>query len=694
MIDKPTNLVRLDEKNDELHSVQFELYDKSTLVFSTLGISFLLMLAILIVINYVVVLVGNQDTNELIRISSNLYIEQVRFALWPEPVERNQFLVSLLVMPVGAYLLIPLIEKSIQRSKVERFVYFATAGILVFGVIATVFLAFKSDPANFLVDSPLPYYRDIRSMVDKFVGHWTFISTMLCVFLVANQAIKPWLTKFFVGFCLVLLAGLFLTNLATPATYYGWAEHFNAVFYSLDQVIKGKTLLVNITNQYGLYPHFLEMLFFVVDFNIENLTATFSILTVLAHALIYGFIYRATKSHLASALALSAILYIRFYLFILWNSGDSYFQYNPIRLIFPCLLLYFGQSYLKNRNRFIAVLMSFCASASILWNVDSGVIVFVAWILMLVYDEISRNAQSGSRVKALFQIIFGNVLMLVGVFISYALVMRLRSGDWIDLYQLLKYQRIFYDGGFYMMHMPVFNAWNIVFGIYLFGFLYSIRSLIHGMQDRHYGEVFLTSIIGIGIFSYYQGRSHDYVILAVSYPAIILIALAFGRLDALSSKRPHQVLVYGCSLFSLLLFNVLMLAGVPAAFGAVTSRVTVVYNSYMNDDGNVPRVRVASDFISKNTNPGEVVLILPQPDFNDGILYYLSKTVSPLPVPGGSERVLISDFKEISDFLMQNKTVKVFSSLNYRYAEINNILSENYRVIESNEHIKYFLPRQ
>ena len=47
------------------------------------------------------------------------------------------------------------------------------------------------------------------------------------------------------------------------------------VFYSLDQVVKGKTLLVNLTNQYGLYPHFLEPFFQIIRLNSFTYSLTF-----------------------------------------------------------------------------------------------------------------------------------------------------------------------------------------------------------------------------------------------------------------------------------------------------------------------------------------------------------------------------------------------------------------------------------
>ena len=65
------------------------------------------------------------------------------------------------------------------------------------------------------------------------------------------------------------------------------------------------------------------------------------------------------------------------------------------------------------------------------------------------------------------------------------------------------------------------------------------------------------------------------------------------------------------------------------------------------------------EFIKSHTVYGEkVILLLNEED--DGLLYNLTGTVSALPVPGGSERILIREFEEIVSHLDANTSFKVF----------------------------------
>ena len=80
---------------------------------------------------------------------------------------------------------------------------------------------------------------------------------------------------------------------------------------------------------------------------------------------------------------------------------------------------------------------------------------------------------------------------------------------------------------------------------YLLGLAYSIAALFRTQADA--GEaslVFFLSVLGIGIFSYYQGRSHPWVFPAVTAPAWILFGLFVDRhLPLLQNRAAAALLV-------------------------------------------------------------------------------------------------------------------------------------------------------
>ena len=153
-------------------------------------------------------------------------------------------------------------------------------------------------------------------------------------------------------FCGTLLTILFFLNVFDATSYFGIPFISMPYFYSLDQVVKGKTLLVNLTNQYGLYPHFLEPFFQIIRLNSFTYSLTFSLLTTACYGFIYLFVFRSTRDHFVASITLVAILYLRAFSHIDWGSYDSYFQYTPIRFFFPCLLLVLVQKYLMRPSRY------------------------------------------------------------------------------------------------------------------------------------------------------------------------------------------------------------------------------------------------------------------------------------------------------------------------------------------------------
>ena len=67
-----------------------------------------------------------------------------------------------------------------------------------------------------------------------------------------------------------------------------WGGHFEAVYHPMVQVMLGKTVLVNTTSQYGLFPHFLAPIFAATGLSVLTFTAVLAILVAAVLAGIWG----------------------------------------------------------------------------------------------------------------------------------------------------------------------------------------------------------------------------------------------------------------------------------------------------------------------------------------------------------------------------------------------------------------------
>ena len=174
------------------------------------------------------------------------------------------------------------------------------------------------------------------------------------------------------------------------------------------------------------------------------------------------------------------------------------------------------------------------AAASLLWNADTGLVVLVAWTASLMVDAVSRGADM--RVAPTAARIAGHlallVLTLVASVASYALFARIRSGRLPDLRVFWQYQDIFYGAGYFMLPMKRCELWQPIIFLYLVVVAGGVRRALQGTANADTRWNLFVALYGLGVFSYYQGRSHVFCLAAVLYPAMILACLLSADLAA------------------------------------------------------------------------------------------------------------------------------------------------------------------
>lgn len=86
-----------------------------------------------------------------------------------------------------------------------------------------------------------------------------------------------------------------------------------------------------------------------------------------------------------------------------------------------------------------------------------------------------------------------------------------------------------------MIKMKLWHPWILLIFSYIVGLAIAL-SKIHMINHekrilfQKNAMIFVLSILGIGIFVYYQGRSHNLVFPSVIYPGIILMGIFLGNL--------------------------------------------------------------------------------------------------------------------------------------------------------------------
>ena len=228
-------------------------------------------------------------------------------------------------------------------------------------------------------------------------------------------------------------------------------------------------------------------------------------------------------------------------------TGEYYLQYYPHRMITLCVILAICCMYIRYKQKHgryskrIEILGWICSGIALLWNLDTGLVVWLGWTIYLCFLHLLSNRLFTKNTW----IYIGKTVLkcIITVTISFILLLILTyvlSGERVEFKELFFGQSIFYSSGFYMLKMSLLHPWLIVISIYGLGIVISvsyIKDIID--KEKRYDVIkiamyFMMAVVGVGAFLYYQGRSHNYVFVAIVWPAILLIALL---LDDLSLSR-------------------------------------------------------------------------------------------------------------------------------------------------------------
>jgi len=180
------------------------------------------------------------------------------------------------------------------------------------------------------------------------------------------------------------------------------------------------------------------------------------------------------------------------------------------------------------------------------------------------------------------------------------------------------------------------HPWMLVIAVYIYGLIFSLSSLKH--NPNHRSElIFYLSILGLGLFTYYEGRSHVANLFKVMWPAII-ISLFFAD-ETIRSVRLKLINSVNLVLPAIIITTLLLCTTLFA------SNIFTVYSDLRHQWRNRhafinPLILSELQFIKNNTYKGQACLLLLK---NQATYYAESGLVSPIKGPGLVETMLKSD---------------------------------------------------
>lgn len=581
----------------------------------------------------------------------------------PEGAERFSYLFSLLAIPgflfLSYWFLYRKLKDLISDNRLEWIWRILMAAAVLFGFIEILLDFGRVRWNDTLLLEPL--------VICFFLTAITFYSPRLLS--KQNKLAKP----FNIGFYLL---SVIFTVAAAGICIYGINDtlirhaHFSHLFEHIAYVYLGSGELINTFGTYGLFAHFLEPVFRLIGISVFEYTIIMTILVIVTFGLLTAFLWKMVRNKMLVLLGICTILYYNYLSCIFpGKSPDPYFQYYPIRTLFPALLLFLGWIYFKNRKRSSYFLVSFVCSVAVLWNPETGILCLLTWLLTLSYDAfLNQPWKEASKSSA------KHIVKLVVAFLTtisvFAIFMRLRYGTWPNFLRAFDVANLLYHYGYYLSRMPFLGRWRIVALIYIVSMSYAIRSLVLRQNSVRANMTFLLSVLGLGLFCYYQGQSLEINLWRGGYPVFLLLTIVADSLMEFIQppKAPNDLFGRVLRRGSVVILLFILSLGVSSFF--FTSNCHDVYRVYthrtlpafLNAGKKNPMLDSYANFIRdaarRYGKPDDKIVILSP----YAALLYLDLGIKRPWNGSGTDRLFLkSDFEAFKQFLIDCPNCAVFT---------------------------------
>ncbi len=479
-------------------------------------------LLVLILLSYLITIDQKLLIEEYIKL---LPSDIITHPLSPEPEEFILYISSCILI-----VLIPLFFVYLRDSRylfstdtnLEKMSYRLSEGLLLvaFSIIFVSFF-FTSKINSLIFKTQDPSYTEI--VFTPVMGSLLVYSIILLpIFYMAiisiKKNIKFKIIIFLESFLYLIVFLIFLVS------EYENSDKYHFAFFIDSIVFINKGMLFSDMNVplYGLYSLFLLPIFSLIELSVLNVGIIVSLLNILVIFLISQSMRKIFDgNNYVVLLTLLSIIFFTLILNRILQSSDwnHYYQYFPLRVLFPALCIYFFivfDKFLYSRF-FISV---FFLSFGIFWNFESGLIALLTFAISEIFKSIYMD-----RFK---EIVPKTLILSIASFLSFITGYYIFSPYFSDsffnfLIPTLTYGKL----GLYMHPMRLFGEQLLILLPYYASVVVPILFINNAKKNERLVYYFFFGVLGLGTFSYFVGRSFGQNIYGVMYPFIILCVLYF-----------------------------------------------------------------------------------------------------------------------------------------------------------------------
>ncbi len=301
-----------------------------------------------------------------------------------------------------------------------------------------------------------------------------------------------------------------------------YSLNFSPIAYPIIQQYFGKELLIDFKSLYGLHPYFMQLFLYIFPATILTLSLALAALFLISLLSLAFFIFSVVENKLLALSGFLALIFVQNFAINgrFFESGVT-FQYESIRLLFPALLLSFLYFFCKAPSEKIYYFGLAFFSLATMWNLDTGIPTFLTLVLVLGYEKLKSKFKLKLALKHLAQ----SCGILALTWLTLILFLRIKYGQWPMLPWITYGQAATLDFAYAMLPIVKMGAWCSVLIIYAIGLALSINNFLTKQHSLQNSLMLAVTLLGVGLFTYFIGRSHISNIAHCGYPAVLLLII-------------------------------------------------------------------------------------------------------------------------------------------------------------------------
>jgi len=302
-------------------------------------------------------------------------------------------------------------------------------------------------------------------------------------------------------------------------SYYQF-HHLNFFIGPINEILHGKSLLVNASSQYGiLMTYFIALFFKIFGASYSNFVLYNILLTFIYLCFFFFAIKKLTKSTLISIIGILSYVALVFFryddpsweVFILAST-------TPLRFFFDIPVIIFLIDSLKTKSIKSNLIVTIMIAIALFYNLEFGLPLVTAYLLTIIVDWLITKKNNH------FFFSFLNLAAsITGLVLMVSIFSLIRSGALPDWPKYIFYV-LFYSKGFLDVPMQPVDFYYFPLFIYAISYFYLLAKIYY----KNYQKVpiiFFLLIYGLMIFFYYLNLSEPNHLLTVIHPAILLFLL-------------------------------------------------------------------------------------------------------------------------------------------------------------------------